>query len=112
MILVHGCFWHGHDCHLFKWPASRAEFWRRKITGNWERDAGNLTSLRDLGWRTLVIRECALKGRNRLSVATLLDQAALWLASTDRHFELQGLSEGLEQRGESASRLSREWFQV
>ena len=20
VILVHGCFWHGHDCHLFKWP--------------------------------------------------------------------------------------------
>jgi hypothetical protein len=20
---VHGCFWHGHDCHLFKWPSTR-----------------------------------------------------------------------------------------
>ena len=20
VIFVHGCFWHGHDCHLFKWP--------------------------------------------------------------------------------------------
>ena len=102
VILVHGCFWHGHDCHLFKWPASRAEFWRRKITGNRERDAGNLASLRDLGWRTLVIRECALKGRHRRPVDTLLDQAAFWLASTDRYLELQGPGEGLEQRGEPA----------
>ena len=98
VILVHGCFWHGHDCHLFKWPATRAEFWRRKITGNRERDACNLASLHDLGWRTLVIRECALKGRIRRPVDSLLDQAAAWLASADEYLELQGLSEGLEQR--------------
>ena len=34
VIFVHGCFWHGHDCHLFKWPQSRREFWRKKITRN------------------------------------------------------------------------------
>src|SRR5688500_15794308 len=39
VILVHGCFWHGHDCPLFKWPATRAEFWRKKIEGNRARDA-------------------------------------------------------------------------
>ena len=27
-LFVHGCFWHGHNCHLFKWPSSRPEFWR------------------------------------------------------------------------------------
>ena len=61
VILVHGCFWHGHGCHLFKWPASRIEFRKEKISGNRERDAGNLARLRDAGWRVLVIRECALK---------------------------------------------------
>jgi len=20
VILIHGCFWHGHHCHLFRWP--------------------------------------------------------------------------------------------
>ena len=34
VILVNGCFWHGHDCHLFKWPKSREQFWRHKISGN------------------------------------------------------------------------------
>ena len=29
-LFVHGCFWHGHDCHLFKWPRTREEFWREK----------------------------------------------------------------------------------
>ncbi len=23
VIEVNGCFWHGHMCHLFKWPRSR-----------------------------------------------------------------------------------------
>jgi DNA mismatch endonuclease (patch repair protein) len=26
VILVHGCFWHGHRCHLFKQPKSRTHF--------------------------------------------------------------------------------------
>ena len=58
----------------------------------------NLASLLSLGWHTLVIRECASKGRNRRPVNALLDQAAHWLASTDRYVELHGLSKGLEQR--------------
>src|ERR1700719_1649815 len=37
-ILVHGCFWHGHDCPLFKLPATRSEFWASKIAGNRTRD--------------------------------------------------------------------------
>lgn len=20
VVLVHGCFWHGHDCYRFSWP--------------------------------------------------------------------------------------------
>src|SRR3954470_16295918 len=31
VIFAHGCFWHGHDCHLFKWPSTRPEFWQTKI---------------------------------------------------------------------------------
>jgi DNA mismatch endonuclease (patch repair protein) len=23
VIFVHGCFWHQHECHLFKWPKTR-----------------------------------------------------------------------------------------
>jgi DNA mismatch endonuclease, patch repair protein len=38
VIFVHGCFWHGHDCHLFKWPKTREDFWIQKIKNNQERD--------------------------------------------------------------------------
>lgn len=30
IIFVHGCFWHQHDCYLFKVPATRTDFWLKK----------------------------------------------------------------------------------
>lgn len=81
VIQVHGCFWHGHDCHLFKWPSTRQDFWKAKITGNRARDARNLASLGELGWRTLIIWECALKGSTRLQIDEVLTDASCWLKS-------------------------------
>jgi DNA mismatch endonuclease (patch repair protein) len=26
IILVNGCFWHSHNCYLFKWPSTIKEF--------------------------------------------------------------------------------------
>ena len=66
VIQVNGCFWHGHDCHLFRWPATRKKFWREKITSNKERDKRYLGELSTMGWRTLTIWECALKGKGRI----------------------------------------------
>ncbi|HLN24331.1 MAG TPA: very short patch repair endonuclease [Patescibacteria group bacterium] len=76
VVFVHGCFWHGHGCHLFKWPSSREEFWRAKIAGTIERDRVAMERLRATGWRVAVVWECALKGRGHLSdeaVAAALD---------------------------------------
>ena len=67
VILVNGCFWHGHDCHLFKWPSTRQEFWRRKITRNRQKDEETRQALKAGGWRVVYdSRECALKGKTRL----------------------------------------------
>jgi DNA mismatch endonuclease (patch repair protein) len=33
VLLIHGCFWHGHECPLFRIPATRREFWTNKIRG-------------------------------------------------------------------------------
>lgn len=66
-VLVHGCFWHGHGCDLFRWPAQNEAFWREKIGGNVARDVKALEALRSSGWRTLVVWECAIKGRGKLS---------------------------------------------
>lgn len=64
-IEVRGCFWHGHDCHLFRWPGTRREFWREKIAANIARDKRNREALLESGWRLAEIWECQLKGRHR-----------------------------------------------
>lgn len=62
-IFVHGCFWHGHDCKLFRLPKTRSEFWRQKIETNRARDSAAAAKLIQLGWRPLYIWECQLRGR-------------------------------------------------
>jgi DNA mismatch endonuclease (patch repair protein) len=51
VIFVHGCFWHGHGCPMFKCPSTRMEFWQTKIARNQERDRLAVTALRAKGWR-------------------------------------------------------------
>jgi DNA mismatch endonuclease (patch repair protein) len=73
VIQVNGCFWHGHDCHLFKMPTSRQEFWAAKIAANKERDSRTDLALSDAGWRVLTVWECALKGIKRRQLNDVLD---------------------------------------
>jgi DNA mismatch endonuclease (patch repair protein) len=73
-IFVHGCFWHGHDCARGdRPPRANADYWRAKIARNRARDARVLEALTALGWRALVVYECALKDpealRERLGAA-------------------------------------------
>lgn len=78
-IFVHGCFWHGHDCSLFRMPATRTEFWAAKIAVNRRRDGDAVSGLRDAGWRSLLIWECALRGRGRLPAGTLTDRITAFI---------------------------------
>ena len=89
-IFVHGCFWHGHDCHLFRWPATREAFWREKIGGNIARDSQQMADLAGAGWRVAVVMECALKGRTRLSFPDIVETLGLWLKSDEKVLEIQG----------------------
>lgn len=90
VIQVHGCFWHRHDCHLFKWPSSRPEFWRSKITRNSEKDVETLDALVKDGWRVLTIWECALKGRARLDADEIIDDVKEWLLRGKANKTVQG----------------------
>ena len=38
VVLVHGCFWHLHNCDLAATPKTRPDFWREKFEGNVRRD--------------------------------------------------------------------------
>lgn len=88
VIFVHGCFWHGHDCSLFKWPSTNKEFWKRKITENKKRDRKALSSLPKHGWRTLVIWECSLKGRARPDFDQTMKKLIEWLDSQEKFLEI------------------------
>ncbi|MBJ9172978.1 very short patch repair endonuclease [Citrobacter koseri] len=79
VIFTHGCVWHHHDCHLFKVPATRTEFWLNKIGKNVERDRRDMLRLRELGWRVLIVWECALRGRLKLSDAALAERLEEWI---------------------------------
>ncbi|GJH03807.1 very short patch repair endonuclease [Paraburkholderia terrae] len=78
VIFVHGCFWHGHDCHLFKWPQTRPDFWRDKIGRNRANDAKAQAALLDAGWRVATVWECALRGANR-DIDGVLQRLIDWL---------------------------------
>lgn len=94
VIFVHGCFWHGHGCHLFRLPATRQDFWREKIESNSARDTAAASALAADGWRVLTIWECALKGRERLPLETVLDRAAEWLANGPAQATIEGGANG------------------
>lgn len=90
VLFVHGCFWHRHDCPLFRWPKSREDFWRTKLSRNVERDAEVEARLLEAGWRVLMVWECALKGRGRLGAEELAGQVRAWLSGEEKTGSVAG----------------------
>lgn len=89
-LLVHGCFWHGHSCHLFRIPATRPEFWAAKIEKNRVRDSRALAELANSGLRTLILWECAMRGRNRKPEEEVLDRCEIFLKGSAAALEIEG----------------------
>jgi DNA mismatch endonuclease (patch repair protein) len=75
-IFVHGCFWHAHDCPLFRLPKTRPDFWRDKIESNKARDQRALAALEEMDWHSLVVWECSLRGVGEADRATFFDTLA------------------------------------
>nr|WP_087608828.1 very short patch repair endonuclease [Komagataeibacter europaeus] len=89
VIFIHGCFWHGHDCHLFRLPGTRTEFWRSKIERNRAVDARTVPTLRNSDWRVGTVWECAIRGKGRISLEDVLETCASWLKSTTTELEIR-----------------------
>ncbi|MCM3623986.1 very short patch repair endonuclease [Brevibacillus borstelensis] len=90
VIFVNGCFWHGHECHMFKWPSTREVFWDEKITRNKNSDKVNVSRLLEMEWRVGVVWECALKGKYRLSGEEVIVLCEQWLQSDIPVLEIGG----------------------
>lgn len=93
VIFVHGCFWHGHECHLFKMPSSNTTFWQEKIAGNIARDRLAVEGLERAGWRIATVWECALKGKTRRKPDEVIADIAGWLAGDADKLEIGGSTE-------------------
>jgi DNA mismatch endonuclease, patch repair protein len=64
VVFVHGCFWHGHSCPLFRLPKTRTEFWLAKIDSNRTRDKRQVAMLMHLGWHVETLWECELRDQS------------------------------------------------
>lgn len=89
-IFINGCFWHGHDCHLFKLPSTRKEFWLTKLRQNKARDERVVAMLHEANVRTLLIWECALRGRTRLGAEATVQSTAEWIKGGSMTHEIAG----------------------
>lgn len=95
VIFVDGCFWHGHaNCHLFRLPKTRTEFWESKISRNICRDHQTHEALLAIGWKVLIVRECALKGKLSVPDDELLQKMATFVKDPEEmYLEIAGLQE-------------------
>lgn len=83
VVFVHGCFWHCHNCSNFRWPTSNTLFWRDKLQGNATRDKRYVRELHLLGWRVLVIWECAVRQATKAASSNLYVLAHDWVVNYD-----------------------------
>ena len=90
VIFVNGCYWHGHEnCHLFRPPKTRTEFWINKIHGNQERDQKNYSALYNSGWKVVVIWECAVSKSLSLTDEQLEQLINAALATSDTLIDIR-----------------------
>lgn len=90
VIFVNGCFWHGHDCSLFKLPTTRRDFWKTKMRRNRARDRKVVIELGKLGWRCLTIWECAFRGPFMIGLDRAIRYASAWIVSRSRSKGIRG----------------------
>lgn len=89
VLFIHGCFWHGHRCRLFRLPGTRAEFWKAKITGNRRRDKNKIKALANSGWRIAIVWECALRGSS-VNPDDVAEKLSEWLTGNSVSMEIRG----------------------
>jgi len=88
VVLIHGCFWHGHNCRYFKIPQTRTEFWLDKIGKNRARDALQIQNLNSAGWRSLTIWECAIRKMKSTKSDDLIELISEWINSNSPNREI------------------------
>jgi DNA mismatch endonuclease (patch repair protein) len=61
-IFVHGCFWHMHNCRYGRViPKTNKSFWEKKRNENVRRNTEQIRTLKQLGWKVMIVWECWTK---------------------------------------------------
>lgn len=90
VVQVNGCFWHGHDCGKCSPTKKNTAFWHNKIIRNRERDACNQALLRYMGWKTLIVWQCALEGSYAPPFSEVVATIDNWIRFDDQDAEIGG----------------------
>jgi len=94
LILVNGCFWHGHTCNRSTLPKTNTSFWEEKIEKNVARDKNNISKLLAEGWRVCVIWECAVKPKKALDANQVSLRISSWIKSKNNYYEIPAPIDG------------------
>ena len=87
VVFVHGCFWHGHRCALFKVPQTRPDFWQKKLDRNRSNDIKHRQTLIAGGWRVATVWECALR-KGPTGIDAIAGLLAEWLKGSRAEIEV------------------------
>lgn len=89
VIFINGCFWHGHqECHLFRLPATRTEFWQEKIYRNQTNDSRAIDLLLANNWRVCIVWECSIRGAKK-DPEKVISTIAEWLTGDELFLEVR-----------------------
>ncbi|HEN5186922.1 very short patch repair endonuclease [Klebsiella pneumoniae] len=80
IIFIHGCLWHWHGCSRSRIPSTNTEYWKQKIVRNQNRDQKQIRQLISMGWRILIIWECAIKKKTIAQTSSLIHE---WLLNRE-----------------------------
>lgn len=89
VVLVHGCFWHGHRCRKGRLPKTNVKFWLDKQDRNKNNDRTNKKLLRRVGWRSIIVWQCQIKNLSKLETR-LAHELGVVAASISRQPEGTG----------------------
>ena len=88
VIFVNGCFWHRHNCDLFRLPSSNTEFWDEKLAKNRTRDLKKHALLSKIGFRVCIVWECAFRGKNSRTLHEISLDCKEWLLEGKSDIEI------------------------
>lgn len=89
-IFINGCFWHGHECPLFRLPKTRTEFWEKKLGSNKKNDKKSPETLAHQSWKSLTIWDCALREKLGAILVQVIDAVIKWLFISEKDAEIRG----------------------